>query len=616
MRITFIGFVFLFLVSPVWAATDTDPNQFGISWTFDHAYTVGQFANGDWYVIGDPNVTINSIDPCSFVGDGVIQMAGQNHQAAWTVASGRTVNGSMTNPVPAVLSAEGYDSADMGTIYQSSLNVALNMPLVLPAGTSLVSTISLDPTVTIGGSSTYGKTRLWSGAILTVLASAPDANSFRPPYCGTDKTIDYNETDLNYGILASLSGTGIRTATGAATHLLALHKDTLSDPNIQYETVERYFERPWIMHVDPGGNMMLPATNMWYHYGKNRAACESAGAMMLQLDFTNAQKKTLYIRMVQLGIDYYGIVTNGTGNHVFTEGAGTCVGGKFPIILAGLALNDADMKAIGEKSGDYQDTDARGTVPADYIHFTEDNQTFYVTAADVCSVPYAANTYGTVRGTTGTLTVVQDSNVVTGVGSTWLDDSIDVTGPDYDWLIVVGSTDASSSTGHAYRVKSVDSDTQITLNRPYLGVNASGLSYTIAAFAYYAHGTPDKESVLDINADYHEFVTADIGWPGWGMYHATIPNQDGKETLPSLLLNYQAISSDTMCGYVLATLIMGGKTSWNHNVLFDYTDRWMTDMTGADRVEGDFIEDMWDAYRANYGLVWPDTGRRYFIGRK
>ena len=56
-------------------------SQFGITWTFDKDYTVGQFANGDYWVVGP--VTIIEITPIS-EDDG----------------AGRIVHGSMLNPSP------------------------------------------------------------------------------------------------------------------------------------------------------------------------------------------------------------------------------------------------------------------------------------------------------------------------------------------------------------------------------------------------------------------------------------------------------------------------------------------------------------------------------------
>jgi len=61
-------------------------SQYGITWTFDKDYRVGQFANGDHWVVGP--VTIVCISPASIV------------------TAGRTINGSMLDPV----SGQGFDS--------------------------------------------------------------------------------------------------------------------------------------------------------------------------------------------------------------------------------------------------------------------------------------------------------------------------------------------------------------------------------------------------------------------------------------------------------------------------------------------------------------------------
>ena len=43
------------------AAPSSSVSQHGITWTFDQPYEVGQFVNGDYWVVGP--VTINSISP-------------------------------------------------------------------------------------------------------------------------------------------------------------------------------------------------------------------------------------------------------------------------------------------------------------------------------------------------------------------------------------------------------------------------------------------------------------------------------------------------------------------------------------------------------------------------
>lgn len=224
-------------------------SQFGITWYFDQAYESGQFANGDYWVVGP--VTIVGIDPSS------------------TQSDGRTMNGAMVNPTPDLGMTQGYDSAmygSYGPAYDADLNAALDVsaadPLMLNPGSSLISTISNeDPGV---------RPQLLTAAILTVLDSAPPDGSFRPPYCGDDKTIRFDTTDLDYTELAAL-------APVEGTPDLA--------------DVERYFERPWIDHVPNWtSDYHHPSENMPY-YGREMANEIGIGALMLHLDFTDEEKK-------------------------------------------------------------------------------------------------------------------------------------------------------------------------------------------------------------------------------------------------------------------------------------------------------------------------------------
>ena len=107
-------------------------------------------------------------------------------------------------------------------------------------------------------------------------------------------------------------------------------------------------------------------------------------ALILYLDDPNTQKETLLIRYVQLGIHLFGIVKNG-GIYNWINDGGYANCRKFPILFAGMVLDDADMKNIGRKSGDYlyEGPYGPGNVPPDYIHFGEDDQTFYITESDI-----------------------------------------------------------------------------------------------------------------------------------------------------------------------------------------------------------------------------------------
>ncbi|MBN2593269.1 MAG: hypothetical protein JXA81_07160 [Sedimentisphaerales bacterium] len=326
---------------PLCAARQSQISQFGITWTFDKDYTVGQFANGDYWVVGP--VTIVRIHPVS------------------VELNGRTMNGSMINPSPRNGQRQGYDSAAYGRYarpgdFDPSLNVArpnneqlsTSNPLVLQPNSSLVSTES---TLLVNDS-----TQLKAAAVLTVLDAPAKEGSFRPPYSGTDKTVRFNKEQLGYSLLASL-------------------KPVPGTPSVG--EVERYFERPWIDHIPLWPATALHPVDNMPPYGREISTQIGVGALMLHLNFSNTQKEKLLVRYVQLGIDLYGIVQDG-GEKNWTGMGGHASGRKWPILFAGLVLNDPNMKNIGRT-----DITDYGPAHPEYVHFGEDDQTFYVTEADI-----------------------------------------------------------------------------------------------------------------------------------------------------------------------------------------------------------------------------------------
>jgi hypothetical protein len=246
----------------------------------------------------------------------------------------------MVNPVPRQDLHQGFDTILYGQYdtndYIDALNAALNVsasnPLVLGAGRSLVSSITFDqPT----------RYLIKTAAILTVLARPAPPGSLRPAYVGNDKTIRFNESQLDYTLLARLP------VTSAAPALSAM---------------ERQFERVWL-DFQPGwlGEALHPEDNM-PGYGRDLGNGIGEGALMLHLDFTDAQKRRLLIGFVQVGIDYFGVVQNG-GQVNWVPNGGHASGRKWPILFAGLVLDDPQMSAIG-----------LDTVTS----FGEDGQTFVV----------------------------------------------------------------------------------------------------------------------------------------------------------------------------------------------------------------------------------------------
>jgi len=440
-------------------------SQFGITWTFNADYTIGQFATRDMWAVGNPSVTIIGIYPPSNNIDGRIK------------------NGSQINP-SATLREQGYDNSMTSVTYTAALNVALDVsaanPLVVPTNSSLVSTISMD----VAGQLPQLKT----AAILTVLPAAASHGDFRPPYVGSSKTIKFNAANLNYSKLASLAPVGSGNPTLA--------------------TMVASFEKPWLDHISLwSGEYCHPADNL-PDYGRDLAKTAETGILGLNLNYTNQEKAPLLKGIVQYGIDSYGIIENGQLISWLGEG-GFGSGRKLAILLAGSVLNDSSMLGVGARSGDYLYSpgyDAKHP-PADYIHFGEDDQTFYVSQYDVD---------------------------ITN-GPTWSPDSRD------------------------------------SVKTPY--------------------------------------SAEDIGLPEWGIRHCLSPEKSNKywDT------KYRRVSGCTMPGTALAVLMLGLKIEWNHNAFFDFSDRYMaTTAVGAEweiwgtgvNSPGQFVYNMWDAYRANYGRMY------------
>lgn len=306
----------------------TSVNRFAITWTFDTDYTVGQYANGDYWVLENTpggGVTIIGITPAS------------------TLIDGRTMHGSMVNPIAQHWPDNGFDSTlnqynpDENAARPNGEDLSAENPLVLPAGSSLIS------------SSTHAaagnRPQLKDASVLTLLAEAPPEGSFRPPYTGTDKSHNWNVADLDYGILQSLAPV---TSTPSLT------------------TIERYYERTWIeICTQYRGREWHPSNNQ-PAYGRDLSARLELGLLSLHLNYTNEEKSNLYTRLVQIGLDIYGAARLGA---TWSANGGHNHGRKMTMLLAGLALNDSDILSYADAETSYI--------------FQEDQQTWYVTEDDV-----------------------------------------------------------------------------------------------------------------------------------------------------------------------------------------------------------------------------------------
>lgn len=286
-----------------------------ITWTFASDYVVGQYVNGDYFVI-DPGagVTVTSVSPGS------------------TGSSSSFRNGSVVNPAG---SSQGYDGRVGG--YDSGQSVTF--PITLSAGDSLVSTVSQigAGTDVTGYNFASGHALVADASVLTVVSSAPSADSFRPPYVGTAKPT-YFASSMNTGLLPEVS--------------------ISSKPSIAYlANIADQFARPWLDHKPGWTGRPMHAINNMANYGREIGSSSSTMAALLMLDYTPSEKSRALINYVQTGIDLYWMSQTGS---IWTADGGHANGRKWPILFAGLMLDDSGMKNV-----------------ASGAQFGEDGQTYY-----------------------------------------------------------------------------------------------------------------------------------------------------------------------------------------------------------------------------------------------
>lgn len=441
-------------------------SQFGITWQCKGTVQTGQYANGDFWVVGPVEI---------------VSVSNSLHASGFFPTSG--MDGCMINP--GTDTKQGYDNrltsylAALNQSYPNGSPISSANPLVLPVNSSLISSVSWivgEPGCpALNGGTGEPRPVLRSAAILTCVSNAPPAGAFRPPYCGADKTARFNKSQLDYSKLGRLAPVAY---TPAVTN------------------VEAKFAGPWIDHVHEYLGAMLHPTMHMQQYGRDLSVDIGEGALMLQLDFAqlpgSPPKETLLIRFTQLGIDLAGIADNNGG---WPSNGGHQMGRKWPILCAGVVLNDAHMKAVGSWPTDFQ----------------EDLDTFYVAQASI-DATHSASWNPDTRG-------------------------------DAEW--------------------------------PYEAVN--------------------------------------LGLPEWGIRHTVNPYTDNLHWSAT----YRSINNQAYPGWVLAALIMGQRTAWSHEALFDYIDRSTSiidpyssvelvgDFKNATYVYGtQFIRAMWQTYRANYPPQW------------
>lgn len=319
---------------------ETSVTKSGITWTFDQAYPVGQFVTGDYFVVGP--ITITSISP--------LPSSGRNG----TMVDPALTIGTPTNP-------QGYDSRifPSSITYSDSANVGLSLPTTIGATSSVCSSVSNSSSQPFGG---IGSIPADSGAqalseiqILTVVSEAPVVGSFRPFYRAGDKTMSASwlEGSIDYSALSNLTpSSGARSIADYAT----------------------YYSNPIIESAGWWINGQMKPSNQ-YSYGREVAITSATAGLLLNCNYTNAQKRDLLIGLVQHGLDTYMTIRAGGG---WGQDGGHHQGRKLPAMIAGAVFNDTSIWTACAAGASTRWTGS----------FQEDSAHFYTNSDDVANKGY------------------------------------------------------------------------------------------------------------------------------------------------------------------------------------------------------------------------------------
>jgi len=293
-------------------------SQYGITWSFQKPTRVGQFVNGDWYVVGP--VTIEAIEPKPLYGseipkrelDGMDRERKEEH---------RVRNGFMLNP-PARMQV-AYDSGVRNWFTPSLIQ---KLPVAMKPGDSLVSTISMPKNLVLHAQlrnkierGVDDSSPIRTAAVLTCVGKPQPTDAFRPAFCDRQQKI-YLARNLKRELLPAAAA-------------------TRSMPKIQKYI--RFTQRPWVGTCFFG--FEEPVENM-PQYGLEYGRVVGISALLLCTDIKPQQKEPLLVNFVQVGIDLGGIVR--AGHPGWTGWGGHGSGRKLPIVFAGLLLGDDELAKI------------------------------------------------------------------------------------------------------------------------------------------------------------------------------------------------------------------------------------------------------------------------------
>lgn len=305
-----------------------------ITITFNAAYPVRQYADGQWAVQGP--VTITGATPASSL-TGVDLSGG---------GTGKAIHGLQLNPDNG---DQGFDNRN-GTASQKVYSALKNVdpgvtatPLTVQPGNFVVKGRSR-----LSGVPTSGRELMQNYAILHVVAALPAPNSLRPGIMEPGVAATWKASDLAIGKLANFApATGQPGYAGVQANLDA-------GPRVKW-------------HTDGNGGRSLSS------YAESRG--KSGYAAYISHDWTEAcliantgaltpeQKRALMIPVVQMGID----AASRVATDAWTQKGALYVGHKLPHVYAAALLDSAALATTADGAA---------------FNYAEDEGVFTATAFD------------------------------------------------------------------------------------------------------------------------------------------------------------------------------------------------------------------------------------------
>ena len=301
-------------------ATTRSITHNGITWGFTSDVTYGQYATGDYWVLGNPltGVELSSISPSTYLGAQVTTGLASPFNVQY-----EDRNGSMLNPHFARQrmendtiqgfhgsgvnngwsSAKNYQrSANFAILTDSNgswVNISNTNRKILPVNSSLVSCDSTVP----GGVALFGggqpRTSIKAQAILTCVSADPGVGSFRPAYSIANKTSFITSADLDYNYLANVNASAVSSLMPSSTYFnyltSALQYPLLAYAKGGYPT----------FGFDGINNTMCDG------YGQPLAAINNTALGYVNTNLlSTANKITITNYLIQRGIDLLGSLEN------------------------------------------------------------------------------------------------------------------------------------------------------------------------------------------------------------------------------------------------------------------------------------------------------------------